>query len=109
MLELESGTYGEYDGALHLPGRQRARDVARANKLSNFGLEGFTILATDIAHPEHAVQKMVDARRRAKWEPESRRRWTVEPPRWWKQTHTVELRRQLDVTERARLLRGRAS
>lgn len=109
LLDVESGTYGEYDGALHLPGKQRARDVARANKLSNFGLEGFTILSADIPQPEQAVQKMVDARRRAQWEPEYRRRWTIEPPPWWTPTHTVELRRQLDTETRARLLRGRAS
>jgi hypothetical protein len=109
LLDVESGTYGEYDGALHLPGRQRAHDVARANRLRNVGLEGFTILAADIPHPDQAVQKMVDARRRARWEPESRRRWTVEPPAWWRPTHTVELRRQLDAEARAMLLRGRAS
>jgi hypothetical protein len=109
ILDIESGTYGEYDGALHLPGRQRARDVARANSLSNFGLEGFTILAADIPHPEQAVQKLLDARRRARWERPSTRRWTAEPPRWWKQTHTVELRRQLTSDQRARFLRGRAS
>lgn len=109
LLDLESGTYGEYDGAVHLPGRQRARDVARANDLSNVGLEGFTILASDIPHPERAAQKMMDARRRAKWEPESRRQWTIEPPWWWTPTHTVELRRQLSASQRARFLRGRVS
>ena len=109
LLDVESGTYGEYDGALHLEGRQRSRDITRANDLSNLGLEGFVIVASDIVDPERAVKKMMDARRRARWEPEPRRRWTVDPPRWWIPTHTVELRRKLTEDQRARLLRGRAS
>lgn len=109
LLDVESGTYGEYDGQLHLSGQQRARDVARANALRNVGLEGFTILAADLPRPELAMQKMVDARRRARWEPESRRQWTIAPPSWWTPTHTVELRRRLTARQRTRLLRYRAS
>jgi hypothetical protein len=108
LLDVEAGVYGENDGSLHLKGRQRSRDVARENKLRNLGLEPFTILASDIPHPERTVQRMVDARMRARWEPESRRLRTIEPPPWWTPTHTVALRRQLDATKRARLLRGRA-
>lgn len=105
ILDLESGTYGEYDGSMHLEGRRRARDEARANKLRNVGLEGFTIMAADLPNPGNAIQRMADARRRAKWEPESRRQWTIEPPPWWKPTHTVALRRRLSADERIRLLR----
>jgi hypothetical protein len=107
LLDVESGTWGEYDGAVHLAGKRRARDVARENKLRNVGLEPFTILADDIPHPEQAVQKMADARRRARWESESTRQWTVEPPWWWTPTHTVELRRRLTAAQRVRFLRGR--
>ena len=60
---LESGTFGEYDGAVHLAGKQRARDVARENKLRNLGLESFTILADDIGHPERPSRRWSDARR----------------------------------------------
>ena len=109
LLDVESGCYGEYDGELHLAGRQRARDVARANDLRNLGLEGFTVLASDIRHPELAVQKMADARRRASWQPESARRWTIDPPPWWTPTHTVDQRRRLTEGQRQRLLRHRAS
>ena len=109
LLDLESGTYGEYDGGLHLEGKQRSRDIARADRLRNLGLEGFTILATEIPHPEHAIQRMIDARRRARWEPESRRQWAVELPPWWTPTHTVELRRRLTARQRDRWLRRRRS
>jgi hypothetical protein len=109
ILDVESGTYGEYDGTLHLEGRRRARDEVRANALRNAGLEGFTVFATDIPDPTGAVRRMIDARRRARWEPESRRRWTIEPPPWWTPTHTVELRRGLTADQRARFLRRPAS
>ncbi len=109
LLDVETGTYGEYDGSLHLLGAARARDITRENDLRNLGLEGFTILSADIPHPERAVLKMTDARRRAKSEPESQRQWTIEPPWWWTPTHTVDLRRQLTDSQRARFLRRRAS
>ncbi len=107
LLDLESGTFGEYDGAVHLAGSRRALDVARESRLRNYGLESFTILADDIPRPERAVQKMLDARRRAKWEAESTRQWTIQPPSWWSPTDTVEQRRGLTRAQRARLLRGR--
>jgi hypothetical protein len=109
FLDPESGCYGEYDGEIHLLGSRRSRDITRENDLRNLGLEGFTIVASDIAHPDRAVQKMTDARRRAKWEPESTRRWTTERPGWWTPTHTVDLRRQLTERQRVRFLRHRAS
>ncbi len=109
LLDLEAGVAGEYNGALHLEGAQNSHDIARENRVRNFGLEPFTIVASDIAHPEQAVQRMADARRRAMWAPESRRPWTIEPPRWWIPTHTVEQRRALTADQRARLLRGRVS
>lgn len=109
ILDPESGTYGEYDGAMHLEGRRRARDEARGNTLRNAGLEGFTLMAADLPHPQRAAQRMVDARGRAKWEPESRRTWTIKPPGWWTPTHTVELRRRLTDQERTRFLRRTTS
>ena len=110
LLDVESGTYGEYDGcAAPRSARQRARDVTRENDLRNLGLEGFTILSADIPHPGRAVEKMTDARRRARWQPESQRQWTIEPPTWWTPTHTVEMRRRLSESQRARFLRRRAS
>lgn len=109
LLDVAAGVAGEYNGGLHLDRDRNARDIAREDKVRNLGLEPFTIVAGDIGHPERVVQRMRDARRRAKWELKSGRRWTVEPPPWWTPTHTVALRRQLAATRRARLLRGRAS
>lgn len=109
LLDVEAGVAGEYNGALHLAGAQAARDADRENKLRNVRLEPFTILAGDIARPELAIQRMVDARARAAWQPESERLWTVEPPRWWTPTRTVAQRRALTPVQRKRLLRHRAA
>jgi hypothetical protein len=109
LLDVESGTAGEYDGAVHLQGAQRSRDAERENRLRNVGLEPFVAFASDLPRPERAIRRMADARNRARWEPESRRRWTIKPPPWWIPTHTVEQRRQLNTSQRARLLRRRAA
>lgn len=109
LLDVEAGVAGEYNGELHLERTRNAHDIARENKVRNFGLEPFTIVAGDIGHPERVVQRMMDARRRARWGSDSSRRWTIETPSWWTPTHTVELRRRLTATRRAKLLRGRAS
>ena len=91
-------------------GTARARDVARENDLRNLGLEGVHHPVRRHPAPERAVLKMTDARRRAKWEPEAQRQWTIEPPWWWTPTHTVDLRRQLsDEPTSHGFLRRRAS
>ena len=42
------GSSGEYDGALHLAGEQRARDVRRMEAFRAVGLETFTMLSSDL-------------------------------------------------------------
>jgi hypothetical protein len=109
LLDLESGTVGEYDGSLHLAGTQRSRDEQREEMFRDHGLEPFHILAGDMADRRRVVDRMHAARARARWEPAERRAWTVEPPAWWRETHTVQLRRALDAEARDRLLRHRRS
>jgi hypothetical protein len=107
LLDLESGAAGEYNGALHLQGARRSLDSQRAERFRNHGLEPFEIGAPDMSQPWVVAQRMHEARRRARWEAESKRSWTIEAPPWWRQTHTVELRRALDDQARSRLLAHR--
>ena len=107
LLDLESGTVGEYEGSLHLAGAQRARDEQREEMFRDHGLEPFHIFASDMADRWKVVERMHAARARARWEAPDRRSWTVEPPAWWRQTHSVDLRRRLDAHTRGRLLRHR--
>ena len=93
LLDVEAGMVGEYDGALHLEGAQRARDVRREERFRAHGLEYVTMLASDMSQRGHLVDRMLSARRRAGWRGEGRRRWTVTPPAWWTSPRGVEGRR----------------
>ena len=109
LLDVEAGVVGQYDGGLHLAGAQRASDERAEDRYRDHGLECFTMLAADRANPGRMADRMRAARKRALWEAESRRRWTVEPPPWWTPTHTVERRRALDAEQQRRFLRYRAA
>ena len=52
LLEVESGTYGEYNGAAHRSRERQRRDEARADELRGVGLEAF-VLALDEFMLEH--------------------------------------------------------
>jgi hypothetical protein len=67
------------------------------------------VVAADKADPGRVVQRMQDARARARWEAESVRQWTVVPPPWWVPTVTVAQRRALSDAQRMRFLRRRAA
>jgi hypothetical protein len=75
LLDVESGSYGEYDGEEHRKRARHRRDVQRAEVLRDVGLEGFTIVAGDSVDVQ--VRRMAAARRRALWLPERERRWRV--------------------------------
>lgn len=107
LLDVEAGLAGEYEGSLHLLGSQRARDVRREEKFRTLGLEFVTMLAGDAADRAGMVARMRAARGRARWLPEDHRAWTIVPPPWWTPTVTVDQRRSLSPSQRARLLRHR--
>lgn len=75
LLEVESGTYGEYNGAAHRDRERQRRDEARAADLRDVGLEGFVLVGGDRERVWR--QRMSTARGRALWLPEERRAWKV--------------------------------
>lgn len=107
ILDIEAGVVGEYDGPLHLAGEQRARDIRREDRFRRHGLEYFTMVARDREDVAGLVDRIMATRARARWESESQRSWTVEPPRWWTPTTTVAQRRALSAEKRERLLAHR--
>jgi hypothetical protein len=109
LLDVEAGVIGQYDGELHLARSQRAADIWAEERFRSYGLECFTMTAADRRHPGRMAERMHAARKRALWEADSQRRWTIEPPSWWLPTHTVELRRALTADQKRRLLRYRAA
>ena len=75
LLDVPSGTYGEYNGAAHRGRERQRRDEARADDLRTLGLEGFVLVAGD-SEPTWR-RRMAAARSRARWEPAERRAWRV--------------------------------
>lgn len=109
LVDPTTGVFGEYEGALHLAGARRAKDVAREALLRSHGLEPVIMLAGDVPDPSHFIARLDAAYARAADIPSSRRRWTLEQPGWWVDTTTVSARRALSPPMRARLLAHRAA
>jgi hypothetical protein len=107
LIDPANGVLGEYDGALHLEGTRRARDVQREARFRRAGLETVEMLAGDLANPYPFLGRLREAYSRAGRIPASDRAWTLTPPPWWVPTFTVAQRRALDDHQRARLLRHR--
>ncbi|HYH33530.1 MAG TPA: hypothetical protein VD814_00115 [Nocardioides sp.] len=107
LLDPEAGLVAEYDGGLHLLGRQRRHDRDREEELRRHGLEYLTVLGGDVLDGAHLASRIHRVRARARFEAESARSWTTEPPPWWVPTATVEQRRRLTDRQQARLLRLR--
>ncbi|KQV77696.1 hypothetical protein ASC64_02375 [Nocardioides sp. Root122] len=104
LLDPDAGVYGMYDGALHLAGKARQKDVVKEAAYRALGLEGVTMMAGDLADREPFVARLREAYTRAAHRPPERRRWSTELPHWWIPTFTVEQRRRLSPEQRVRLL-----
>jgi hypothetical protein len=104
LLDVEAGLVGEYDGPLHLEGVQRRKDRDREEAFRGVGLEYLMVLTGDLGDRARTAERMRRARSRARFEGESRRAWTVEPPSWWIPSFTVEQRRALTPAQQARVL-----
>ncbi len=109
VLDLGRGVVAEYDGALHLAGKQRTKDLRREGAFRRVGLEYVTMVAADRRDPADFIRRAQEARSRARRTPVADRQWTIDPPGWWTPTHTVELRRALTDRQRERYLRPRAA
>ena len=108
LLDPVAGVLGQYDGAVHLLGSQRTRDVRLEGEYRALGLECVTMIASDHADDHRSFLRRLDtAYRNARYAAEADRDWTIRPPRWWVDTSTVEARRNLDALTASRLLRYR--
>lgn len=93
LFDAEAGLVGEYDGGLHLAGRQRRKDVAREARFRDHRLEYFSVVGGDMWDPDLVVRRIRSARARAHFLRPDLRTWTTEPPPWWTSLRTVEARR----------------
>lgn len=104
LLDVEAGLIGEYDGSLHAVGEQPRKDRDRLDLFREHGLEVVRMMRGDSANRGAMAAKIVAARRRARFEPESQRSWTIDLPSWWIPTFTVAQRRDLNGSDYADLL-----
>jgi hypothetical protein len=108
LLDPVAGVVGEYDGAVHLTGGQRTRDLRREGELRGHGLEYVTMIASDAGDGYRSFLSRLDtAYTHARHQDPATRSWTTVPPRWWTDTTSVEARRRLSPAVRARLLQHR--
>ena len=106
LLDVEAGLFGEYDGAMHLDGKRRLRDLVREDAFRRLGLEGVVMVAGETR--DEVAARIVAARERA-LSHSNPRLWTIDQPAWWLPTETVAQRRALSEAERARLLARRSA
>jgi len=102
LLDPVAGVVVEYNGEVHLDPALRRTDIGREELYRALGLE--VVVVTAGMTRESVAARMMAAHRRAAFEAESARRWTVQPPPWWVPTTTVARRRSLDEGLRDRLL-----
>jgi hypothetical protein len=106
LIDPVLGLVAQYNGADHISLAGTATDHKKDAAYRDLGIETVTMLVTDWADLDDFIARLVAAARRARGRP-GRPGWTVEPPRWWTPTDTVERRRALDARERERCLRYR--
>jgi len=106
LLDVEAGLFGEYDGAMHLDGKRRLRDLVREDAFRRLGLGGVVMVAGETR--DEVAARIVAARERA-LSHSNPRLWTIDQPAWWLPTETVAQRRALSEAERARLLARRSA
>jgi hypothetical protein len=90
LFDPVAGLVGEYQGEDHKKGPQHRKDVAREEGFRDHGLEFFELVGGDIANRRVAVERMLNARRRAKFLPPESCAWTLEPPVGWSRPETVD-------------------
>lgn len=90
LLDVDAGVVGEFDGADHRSAHRHSSDVGREDGFRRHGLEVFRVTGPDIPHVSRVVDRMHGARSRAKWLPPAERRWTIEPPPWWRREPSLD-------------------
>lgn len=79
LLDVEAGLVVEYDGADHRSARRHSDDVDREARLRAVGLEVTRVTGGDLSRPRQLARRLLEARRRARFNPPSRRSWSLEP------------------------------
>ena len=104
IFDPVAGLAGEYQGADHKSPERHRRDVERQELFRDHGIEMFEVVGGELAHRGLVVRRILNARSRANFNSEDRRRWTQQPPEWWDVPEPLDLR-LLRTGEAAELVR----
>jgi hypothetical protein len=79
LLDVEAGMVVEYDGAEHRTAARHTRDVRREDACRRLGLEYVAVTGIDMRERDRVVDRLLVARRRARFEPVEQRAWHPGP------------------------------
>jgi hypothetical protein len=79
LLDPVAGLVVEFDGADHRSRSQHTKDVAKDEALRSHGLEIARFTGPDVRQRDLVVERLLSARRRARFESVDRRRWFAVP------------------------------
>jgi hypothetical protein len=105
LLDVESGTVGEYDGVDHKDRERHRQDVEREERYRDHDLEYFTVVGGDLRDRAKVVRRMHRTRARARFAAPEDRKWTLTPPPWWKPREEPLDVHLLRIGEAPRLIR----
>lgn len=105
LLDPVVGVVGEHQGPHHFERDQRRRDITRETLMRDLGLEYVERVAGE--DPTRFLIRLRSAYARAARQPADVRQWTLEPPKDWVPTNTVEQRRALTPHQQRALLAHR--
>ena len=106
LVQPALGLIGQYNGSDHISLAGTVNDTKKDAAYRDHGLETVTMLVTDWSDLDDYTARLLAAARRAA-RASSAWTWTLEHPAWWRETHSVALRRSLDDHQRSRFLRYR--
>jgi hypothetical protein len=92
LFDPEAGLVGEYDGAHHKTGERHRRDVSREARFRGHGLEYVEVVGGDLSDRQGVVQRLHQARSRARFLKPAKRKWTLTPPPNWQTPPTLDAR-----------------
>jgi len=90
LLDPAAGVVGEFDGAHHRGARRHSADLNRESGFRDHDLGFFRVMGLDLQDTDLVVRRMQSAMSRAKWLPEGKRAWTIEPPSGWAPEPTLD-------------------
>jgi hypothetical protein len=100
LLDPETGTAGEFDGAEHRRALRQAADLAKEQRLRDAGLEVARISGPDMLDPSLVVARLHATTARAARMPVAERRWVARPKQNTLHTRLLEQIRREQEYER---------